>query len=211
MYLPLIESKMKNPEQFGMVMNYGFATMTVLKIVCGVVGYLTFGQATSDVVTVNFTTGLWSTASNAVVLLITVSSYSLPMFAIFQIIEMNSSLLKRLNNSKKSQSTSASIVRELIRFGARLTCLLVTLFIAVSLPHFALFSSFIGFFTASLLSNLFPCLFYLILKYDKLNKRQIIMHIILVIMSICIMVIGLYLSLTDIIDAFAQDMGLLDI
>ena len=87
MYLSVIESDMKEPSKINIVMNAGFSAMTVLKVGIGVVAYMTFGDTTFQVVTLNLPAGVLLTVVNTVVLTLAVSSYTLPMFTVFEILE----------------------------------------------------------------------------------------------------------------------------
>lgn len=52
-YLAVIESKMKTPQDFSKVVNYGYITMTLVKLGVGLSGYLTFSKNTVEVITNN--------------------------------------------------------------------------------------------------------------------------------------------------------------
>ena len=58
MYLSIIECDMKKPKDAPLVMNAGYFAMTALKIGVGVIAYMTFGENTHEVVTLNLPTGM---------------------------------------------------------------------------------------------------------------------------------------------------------
>lgn len=198
MYLSVIENSMKNPDKVGTVMNCGYAAMTLLKIGIGVVAYFTFGADTSQVVTLNLPSGVLLTAVNIVVLLMALSSYTLPMFTVFEILEKDSPLFSKApaDDGKAAAATSRDelFIETVRRVGIRSALVLVTLVMAVSVPHFCLFLSFIGCFTGCFLEIVFPCAFYVILKYEKLSTAEIIFNVFLIAASLMFMSVGMYYS-----------------
>lgn len=87
LYLTIIEGNMRHPEKFNTVVNSAYVAMTIVKVGFGVLGYLTFTQNTADVVTNNLPSGTIRTVANVIVLMISFLLYSLPMYAIFDMVE----------------------------------------------------------------------------------------------------------------------------
>lgn len=201
MYLSVIENSMRNREMVGTVMNFGYAAMTLFKIGIGVVAYLTFGADTSQVVTLNLPPGILLTAVNFIVLLMALSSYTLPMFTVFEILENDSPLFAKAEN-EKSKSTSELFMETVRRVGIRSVLVLITLVMAISVPHFCLFLSFIGCFTGCFLEMVFPCAFYVILKFEKLSTGEVLFNVFVIVASLLFMGVGMYFSGLAIVKAF---------
>ena len=210
MYLSVIESDMKEPSKINIVMNAGFSAMTVLKVGIGVVAYMTFGDTTFQVVTLNLPAGVLLTVVNTVVLTLAVSSYTLPMFTVFEILEKGCPWLMigespqtdEKGTGKEGDNKKRSNKVEIRRNTVRIILVLMTLIMAISVPHFCLFLSFIGSFTGAFLEIVFPCLFYIILKYDKISKWTIALNTCLMVLSMLFMGTGMYFSAVAIAKAF---------
>jgi len=93
MYLSVIESSMAKPEHIETVMNLGFITSIVLKGAIGVFAFMRFGDRTADIITFNIPHGTLSIVVNVGILFLALSSFSLPMFTVFEILETDSNLL----------------------------------------------------------------------------------------------------------------------
>ena len=103
---------------------------------------------------------------------------------------------KEGDNKKRSNKV------EIRRNTVRIILVLMTLIMAISVPHFSLFLSFIGSFTGAFLEIVFPCLFYIILKYDKISKWTIALNTCLMVLSMLFMGTGMYFSAVAIAKAF---------
>ena len=196
MYLSVIDASMKEPGQMGTVMNLGYTAMTVLKIGMGVVAYLTFGANTSPVVTLNLPHGFLLTLVNIVVLFLALSSYTLPMFTAFAILEEDGD--EDLSMNAIPGIDGGARRRVLVRTGL----VLMTLFLGVAVPHFSLVLSFIGAFTGCFLEIVFPCVFYCILRWESIPRAELVFNIFLVVSSLIFMGVGMYFSGMDIYNAF---------
>ena len=209
MYLSIIECDMKKPKDAPLVMNAGYCAMTALKIGVGVIAYMTFGENTHEVVTLNLPTGMILTAVNIVVVILSLSSYTLPMFTVFEILEKDSPWLmtgdielsseKELKNLDEETKQSYIAIRRTV---VRLALVIVTLIMAVSVPHFGLVLSFIGTFTGAFLEMVFPSLFYVILKHERISTVTIVLNILIVGFIMLFMGVGIYFSGMAMVKAF---------
>ena len=206
MYLSIIECDMKKPKDVPLVMNAGYFAMTVLKIGVGVIAYMTFGENTHEVVTLNLPTGMILTAVNIVVIVLSLSSYTLPMFTVFEILEKDSPWLMtgdiELSSEKELDEETKQSYIAIRRTVVRLALVIVTLIMAVSVPHFGLVLSFIGSFTGAFLEMVFPSLFYVILKHERISTVTIVMNILIVGFSMLFMGVGIYFSGMAMVKAF---------
>ena len=206
MYLSVIEASMKEPRRMGNVMNLGYTAMTVLKLGIGVVAYLTFGPDTKPVVTLNLPHGFLLTMVNIVVLFLALSSYTLPMFTAFSILEQEEEEEGADNEGEKKGVVPSDSVKNKLGMTRRVfirTCLvLVTLFMGIAVPHFSLVLSFIGCFTGCFLEIVFPCVFYCILRWEKIPRVELCFNVGLVVFSLIFMGVGMYFSALDIVHAF---------
>ena len=210
MYLSVIEENMAKPHYIKKVMNTGYAAMTVLKIGIGVIAYITFGKETSQVVTLNLPSGILLTTVNIVVVFLSLSSYTLPMFTVFEILEKDSFWLitgEQLD-FRKNEDCGGSQLEEKIkkvnmrRIGIRVSLVVITLIMALSVPHFCLVLAFIGSFTGSFLEMIFPCFFQLKLKYSEISNLEKVVDTLIIIFSFVFMGMGTYFSAIALEKAF---------
>ena len=87
-----------------------------------------------------------------------------------------------------------AIIRMLLISGA--------LTIAVIVPHFGLYMSFVGNFTGMCLAFIFPCLFHM--KLRQLDKFERMVHTVIIIFGSVSAGAGMYYSTTAIVDAYSE-------
>ena len=197
MYLSVIESSMKVPERIETVMSIGFITSLLIKGSIGVFSYMRFGNPTAEIITLNIPDGAVSIIVNIGVLFLALSSYSLPMFTVFEILEKDSNLLGNNMEAKTSNNYR--------RYGTRSVLFLIPFLVAYCVPHVFLLLSFMGCLSASLLTITFPCMFYVILKWDRLSKLELFFNLLLISSSTILMVIGTYVSGRDMVYGFEHN------
>ncbi|PFX29971.1 Vesicular inhibitory amino acid transporter [Stylophora pistillata] len=108
-FVSLIEGSMRYKEKFDSVMNLSYLAMTLLNVTIGVVAYNLFEGETAEVITNNLPEGSFRVAVNVMAAVLSITSYTLPMFTIFEIIE-NSSLFLLPGSFGKSIFTPSVIV-----------------------------------------------------------------------------------------------------
>jgi len=196
MYLSVIESSMAEPERIKTVMSFGFITSIVLKGAIGVFAFMRFGDRTADIITFNIPHGTLSIVVNVGILFLALSSFSLPMFTVFEILETDSNLLgNQLDPS----------VKKYRRYGIRSLLYLIPLLTAYCIPHFSIIMAFIGCLSASLLTITLPCIFYVILQWDHLTKLELSFNMLLISSSTIFTFVGTYFSGLEMINAFKNN------
>ena len=185
MYLSVIEKRMKEPQAIKSAMNWAYTAMTFLKIVIGIVGYITFGDETKEVVSTNLSNKSARILVNGAVIVLALSSYCLPMYSVFDITEQHIKWLRGKDESKlmKEYKVFMNCIRVIL--------FLVTLLLADLVPHFGLFLSFIGIVTGTCLQFIFPCLFHIVLHRAYLPKYLIFIDTLIIIVAIVFVPFGL--------------------
>ena len=194
MYLAVLEGDMETPERFSTVTNYAYLAMTVMKIGIGVAGYLTFQNLTAEIITNNLPSQL-RLAVNVLIVLLAFSSYSLPMFTVFKMLE-NADIPYIRPCIPVDNKCS------ILSSGLRLSLVIVTIILAVFVPYFSLLLAFIGSLTGALIEYIFPCVFHLCLKWDSLRWYDITFDILIVIFSSVLGVVGLFVTGKDLLVAY---------
>lgn len=77
-----------------------------------------------------------------------------------------------------------------------------TVMLAIFIPHFAILMGFIGSFTGTMLSFIWPCYFHLQLKRDTLDRNTILYDYFIIFLGCLFGVIGIYDSGSALIKAF---------
>ncbi|XP_065064119.1 vesicular inhibitory amino acid transporter-like [Rhopilema esculentum] len=86
-YMPAIHGSMRHPRKYSTVMNITYFAITMVKIVFGIIGYLTFKGETQQVITNNLPHGLFKTTVNMGVLVLALASFTFPAYTVFVIID----------------------------------------------------------------------------------------------------------------------------
>eukprot|EP00794_Sanderia_malayensis_P003205 gene3205-3681_t len=174
---PSIESSMRKPQQFNAMMNWAFALAAIVKALLGVLMVLAFGDDTREVATVNLLENAgFSITANALVITNVMLAIPLVMYVVSE--SFDDAMLQyfpHLNKDSKYHWVWLLMTRPML-----LCC---ALFIAIIVPHFGLLMGFVGSFTGTCLCFIFPCWFYLKLRWHKISKW-------VVALNICIMVFG---------------------
>lgn len=175
-YLTVLEGNMRCPEKFNAVINYAYIAMTALKIGVGAFGYLTFSGSVSDMVSNNLPLGLYRITVNIVITVLSFSGYSLPMFAVFDMVEKSAPryLTARFLNQDGHRPNRPCVV--LLRF----VLTSITILMAVIIPHFTLFAAFIGSGTGTAIALVFPSVFYVKIFYWELRWYEIVLNVFIV-------------------------------
>uniref|UniRef100_A0A8C8BL33 Vesicular inhibitory amino acid transporter n=1 Tax=Otus sunia TaxID=257818 RepID=A0A8C8BL33_9STRI len=159
-FLPTLEGNMKNPGEFRRMLNWTHFFACVLKTTFALTAFLTWGEETKEVITDNLPSFL-QTLVNLCLLTKALLSYPLPFFAATEIVY---TCISRGNHSNYRSP--------LFALGVRGSFLLITLLMAMFIPHFALLMGLTGSVTGAAMTFLLPSLFHLKLKWKKLSLLE---------------------------------------
>ena len=199
-YLTVLEGNMRHPEKFNTVINYAYIAMTVLKIGVGAFGYLTFSDGVSDMVSNNLPLGPYRITVNIVVTVLSFSGYSLPMFAVFDMVEKSAPryLTARFLNEDGSRPSRPCVVL------LRLMLTSLTILMAVLVPHFTLFAAFIGSGTGTAIALIFPSIFYVRIFYWELKWHEIVLNVFIVCFGVLMAACGIISTGRELFLTFTQ-------
>ena len=164
-YMPAIEGSMKEPQKFTNVMSVTYVAVTFVKVAFGFIGYLTFTEDTDQVITNNLPDGGLHMCVNLLVLLLAATSYTIPVYTVFDILENIEFPFCKIDNPKETKD-KISYAQAL---AARLCIVSFTLFVGVLIPHFGLYMALVGSFTGMCLAFIFPAIFHMKICYDRLQ------------------------------------------
>ena len=241
-YMPAIEGSMRNKKDYGVVMNLTYFSITVVKIIFGLIGYLTFKEETKQVITNNLPHGPFKIIINVCVLALALLSFTFPAYTVFVLFDKinlpkkwvknkvqkllpSTVLHKHVGDSEENILNASTIVtdedeaegEELIKSVAddsaqevprlkrviiRLSLIGIALAVAVLVPHFGQYMSFVGNFTGMCLCFIFPCLFHMNLK--KLDQTELTIHIIILLFGTLSAGAGMYFSTKALLGAYSE-------
>ena len=86
-YMPAIEGSMKNKKHYPVVMDVTYFAITSVKILFGLIGYLTFKGDTRQVITNNLPHGPFKITVNICVFMLALFSFTFPAYTVFVLID----------------------------------------------------------------------------------------------------------------------------
>jgi len=185
-FAPFIESTMKTPEKFGPTLNWSFVAMTGVNVVVGLVAAVTFYPDTDEVITNNLPAGLFRQVVNAMAAILAFTSYTLPMFTSFDIIERSG-----------MPCIPKGFADNIYRFPVqclRLGLILATILMAAFIPRFTYLLAFVGSITGITLEFIFPALFHMKIYCTHLHWWEFALDILIVFIGTLCMTISLIVS-----------------
>ena len=195
-FVPLIEGSMRHEDKFNFLMNLSYGTMTLLNVFVGVVAFISFQLDTAEVVTNNLPEGSFRIAVNAMAAVLSFTSYTLPMFTIFEIIE--NSCLPCLPNSFGQSIFSPSVVV------FRLSLVSISVIFAATFPAYTYLLAFIGSIAGISLEFIFPPLFHLKLYSQDMTWYNILADTVVAVTGFAVLVTGTVVSVLSMIQVYSQ-------
>lgn len=202
-YMPAIEGSMKSPKQFGTVMSVTYIAVTFVKVGFGFIGYLTFTKNTDQVITNNLPEGVLHMSVNILVLFLAITSYTIPVYTVFDILENIEFPCCRIENPGFAKQTKDNMAYYQA-LAVRLCIISFTLFVAVIIPHFGLYMALVGSFTGMCLAFIFPAIFHIKICYERLKWYNFVADFLTAIFGIVGAIIGCHFSVLALIEAYSK-------
>jgi vesicular inhibitory amino acid transporter len=214
-FLPSLEGDMKRPARFDAMIDWSHAAAGLCKLAFAYVGFLTFGDATQEVITNNLPTHGLKELVNLTLVVKALLSYPLPYYAAAHLLEISFFKRRPTEAEPKGEGpqpfTSMWTQDGQYRVWAialRAFLVILTMFAAILIPHFALLLGFIGSFTGTMLSFVWPCYFHMYLRWHELDKRTIAWEIFIILLGVFFGITGMYSSLTGLLEVV--DFGMIE-
>ncbi|EDO29538.1 predicted protein, partial [Nematostella vectensis] len=166
-YMPAIEGSMQRPHNFNNVMNVTYIAVTFVKVFFGFIGYLTFTRDTDQVITNNLPEGVLHMVVNLLVLFLAATSYTIPVYTVFDILENISFPCGRMEHPSSAKGKDKLSYFQALT--ARLCVISFTLLVGVLVPHFGLYMALVGSFTGMCLAFIFPAFFHMKICYQRMQ------------------------------------------
>ena len=191
-FLPTLEGNLVKREKFYCMMNWTHVSAAVFKAMFSYIGFLTWGEATQEVITNNLPTQVFKIIVNVILVVKALLSYPLPYFAAVDLIE--TSLFKGRDKTLFPSCTDDEFSLRIWAIGLRFGLVLTTMLLAIWIPYFAILMSLIGSFTGTMLSFVWPCIFHLSMRRYKMKWYEKAVDIIIILLGIVFGIIGIYYS-----------------
>ncbi|KAJ6660095.1 hypothetical protein lerEdw1_018021 [Lerista edwardsae] len=189
-FLPTLEGSMKNPGECRAMLIWTHFLACVFKTVFALAAFLTWGEESKEVITDNLPSAL-QTVVNLCLLTKALLSYPLPFFAVTEIL-----------HTCISQNDRPGYKSPLLAVGLKSSLLLLTLLLAIFIPHFALLMGLTGSVTGAAMTFLLPSLFHLKLKWEKLMFLEKCADISVFLVGIFCSLAGLVCSIKGLLKLF---------
>ncbi|KAJ7341921.1 hypothetical protein JRQ81_007874 [Phrynocephalus forsythii] len=189
-FLPALERSMQNPGECNSMLNWTHFLACVFKTALALTAFLTWGEETKEIITDNLPAFL-QTLVNLCLLAKVLLSYPLPFFAVTEILHTY------FSPSQKTNCNSPWIPVVL-----KSSLLLLTLLLAIFIPHFALLMGLTGSILGAAMTFLLPSLFHLKLKWEKLRFLEKCTDISIFILGIFCSLAGLVCSIKGLLKVF---------
>uniref|UniRef100_A0A336LFH0 Vesicular inhibitory amino acid transporter n=1 Tax=Culicoides sonorensis TaxID=179676 RepID=A0A336LFH0_CULSO len=200
-FLPTLEGNMEDRSKFNWMLDWSHIAAAAFKAIFGYICFLTFQNDTQQVITNNLHSPAFKGMVNLFLVIKAVLSYPLPYFAALELLERQ---LFR-GKPKSPFPTIWELDGELKVWGLawRVGLIVGTILMAIFIPHFSILMGFIGSFTGTMLSFIWPCYFHLKLKGHLLDQKTIAYDYFVIFLGLLFGVVGIYDSGSALIKAFA--------
>ncbi|XP_052390580.1 vesicular inhibitory amino acid transporter [Carassius gibelio] len=189
-YLPTLEESMTNRLDFNSMIDWTHILACVLKTSFSVVAFLTWGEETKEVITDNLPTALRMVV-NLCLLAKALLSYPLPFYAAAEILQTG---VLKLSSSAEGSERGTLLLRG--------SLLLLTLIMALCVPHFSLLMGLTGSVTGAAMTLLLPALFHLQLKWTQLDVSRRVLDLLILLLGCFCSISGVICSIKGMITAF---------
>lgn len=187
--LPEIEGSMIKPEEIKKALHLSYGISTAFKLLFGLLGALTFGSATNQLVAINVAK---YSVNGKYIITIFLLSYNVTNFALLYFV-----LFEKIDTfieSRFSQSFQSIWV-----IMSRVLGVILTTGIAVVVPYFGFVAGVVGSLTGFGVTLLCPTLFHLQLKWRELTICRKIVEILMVVVGVFVGAVSVYTSLSTLI------------
>ncbi|XP_074642789.1 vesicular inhibitory amino acid transporter-like [Tubulanus polymorphus] len=188
-FLPSLEGNLRDRSKFSCMMHWTHVAAAVFKAVFSYICFITWGDETKEVITNNLPSREFKAIVNLILVAKALLSYPLPYYAAVELFQ-TSFFKGKPFPSCFDDNLSIKVWGLTLRLGL----VVITLILAIIIPHFALLMGLIGSFTGTMLSFVWPCVFHIKIKGPELRLRVKIFDIIIIFLGVICGIIGIYYS-----------------
>lgn len=191
--LPHVEESMAEKVKFSRALGLAHLITVLMKLLFSLFGFLSFGINTNEAILNNLPSGPIHIAVSSVFVFSCILSYVL---ALYPLIDSVDSLTTRIQNDNIPSFLMYTVVR--------VSLVLLTVTVAMLVPHFALIISFLGSLNAPFVLYIFPCAVHLKLRFKQLKTYQICIDLCLMVFLVIAAVLGIIFSSKALVHTFSN-------
>lgn len=191
-FVPTLEGNLVDRSRFKCMMHWTHLAAAIFKALFSYVGFLTWGNDTKEVITNNLPTQSFKIIVNLILVAKALLSYPLPFFASVDILE--TAFFKGNGETVFPSCIDGHFKLKPWALALRICLVLVTMLLAIFIPHFALLMGLIGSFTGTMLSFVWPCYFHLRIKWREMKWYIKAWDITILTLGVLFGAIGIYYS-----------------
>ncbi|XP_037828341.1 vesicular inhibitory amino acid transporter isoform X1 [Lucilia sericata] len=199
-FLPTLEGNMIDRSKFNWMLDWSHIAAAAFKAGFGYICFLTFQNDTQQVITNNLHSQGFKGLVNVFLVIKAILSYPLPYYAACELLERN--FFRGPPKTKFPTIWHLDGELKVWGLGFRVGVIVSTIMMAIFIPHFSILMGFIGSFTGTMLSFIWPCYFHLKIKGHLLDQKEIAKDYIIIGLGVLFGVIGIYDSGNALINAF---------
>lgn len=202
-FLPSLEGSMKNRGNFRQMLYWTHGLAGLFKFLFAYVCFLTFANATQEVITDNLPTEGFKALVSLCLVAKALLSYPLPYFAAAELLER--AFFQGRPDTIWPSCYAFDGMLHTWAVVLRVFLVLFSLILAVIIPHFALLMGLIGSFTGTMLSFVWPCWFHLKIKWYDLRWYKKLLDIAIISSGFLCCGVGIVFSTSSLIEAYQEE------
>lgn len=199
-FLPTLEGNMIDKSKFVWMLDWSHIAAAIFKSLFGYLCFLTFQDDTQQVITNNLHSPSFKGMVNFFLVVKAILSYPLPFYAACELLER--AFFRGPPKTKFPSVWALDGELKVWGFAFRVGVIMGTIMMAIFIPHFSILMGFIGSFTGTMLSFIWPCYFYLKLKGHEIDQQTRLWNYFIIFLGVLFGVIGIYDSGNALINAF---------
>ena len=187
---PAVEGSMREPKRYNTISHWAFFLSTAMKFLVGLFCFLVFGTNTQSIVLLNLSATNASILSKITSILVLINmyfSYPVNMFIVSGTIDIL--VLPKLPTFLRKKGYKLLWV-----LSSRVILVFSTLGVALAVPRFGLLMGVFGSVLGACITLIFPCIFHLKLKWNKLRWYHIAFEMFIILFAVVVGVLGLIFS-----------------
>lgn len=199
-FLPTLEGNMVDRSKFNWMLDWSHIAAAIFKAAFGYLCFLTFQNDTQQVITNNLHSQGFKGMVNFFLVIKAILSYPLPYYAACELLERT--FFRGPPKTKFPTIWHLDGELKVWGLGFRVGVIFSTIMMAIFIPHFSILMGFIGSFTGTMLSFIWPCYFHLKIKGHLLDQKTVAYDYLIIFLGVLFGVIGVYDSGNALIEAF---------
>uniref|UniRef100_T1JBV7 Vesicular inhibitory amino acid transporter n=1 Tax=Strigamia maritima TaxID=126957 RepID=T1JBV7_STRMM len=199
-FLPSLEGNLIDRSRFDCMLNWSHIAAAAFKGIFAYLCFLTWANDTEEEITINLPTRGFKGLINFILVIKALLSYPLPFYAAVELLE--TAFFRGRPTTYFPSCYALDGELKVWGLALRIVVVLVTVFFAVGIPHFAILMGLIGSFTGTMLSLIWPSYFHLRIKWNYLEWYVIGFNVFIICLGCLCGVNGIYYSFRALIKAY---------